>query len=108
MFLRKSELSKRSLDQSVISVATIELENLVIYMNAVAEALWGYRSHEVLGQNVGILVPKMHQSNHDNYVNRNRETGVNRLNGVPIKLPIHTKNGEVCWVINYFGLGLSL
>jgi PAS domain S-box-containing protein len=98
MFFGKPDLSKRSLDQSVIAVVTIDPDNIVIYMNNAAEKLWGYSSDEVIGKNVKMLVPKMHQPNHDNYVNRHRREGNNKIVGSSVELELEKKDGSKTWV----------
>lgn len=98
MFFRKPDLSKRSLDQSAIAVVTIDDANNVVYLNFAAEQLWGFAESEVLGKNVRMLVPRMHQSNHDSYVNRHRETGENRIVGSSRELEIERKDGSKTWV----------
>ena len=97
MFFGKPDLSKRSLDQSVIAVVTIDPDNIVIYMNTAAEKLWGYSVNEVLGNNVKMLVPKMHQPNHDNYVNRHRNEGNNKIVGSSVELELEKKDGSKTW-----------
>ena len=97
MFFGKPDLSKRSLDQSVIAVVTIDPDNIVIYMNTAAEKLWGFSVNEVLGNNVKMLVPKMHQPNHDNYVNRHRKEGNNKIVGSSVELELEKKDGSKTW-----------
>ncbi len=98
MFSRKQDLSTRSLDQSVIAVVTIDPNNHVIYMNAAAEKLWGYSADEVLGKNVRMLVPKIHQQNHDSYVDRHRREGDNRIVGSAVELELERKDGSTVWI----------
>lgn len=60
MFNNKNALSKRSLDQTVIAVVTINERNDIVYVNEAAEKLWGYPESEIMGKNIRILVPKVH------------------------------------------------
>ena len=89
--------SEQVLAQAHDAVVTIDEHNCVNFFNAAAEELWGYRADEVLGQNVKMLVAPEHQANHDSYVNRNRNTGQDRIIGKPIELPIHRKDKSVRW-----------
>lgn len=98
MFFSKSELSTRSLDQSVLAIVTIDPDNRVIYMNAAAESLWCISADKVIGNNVRMLVPKIHQPNHDQYVNRHRQTGENRIVGSSRELEIERYDGTTTWV----------
>ena len=85
------------LDQSIDAVVSIDENNLVTYYNAAAEKLWGYSPSEVLGQNVKMLVPKAIQGNHDDYVNRNRSTGQDRIVGTFREVELERKSGEKIW-----------
>ncbi len=76
------------MDQTVIAVITINDNNDVVYINHAAETLWGYKAEEVLGKNVRMLVPKVHQKNHDSYVNRHRATNEDRIVGSAVELQI--------------------
>lgn len=98
MFNNKNALSKRSLDQTVIAVVTINERNEIVYVNEAAEKLWGYPESEIMGKNIRILVPKAHQANHDSYVNRHRDTGQDRIVGSAIELQIERKDGSNTWI----------
>lgn len=96
------EREERSATEQVLAqandaVVTINDKNEIIFCNQAAIDLWGYARDELLGQNVRMLVSPEHRGNHDSYVNRNRETGVNRIIGKPIELPVHCKNGSQKW-----------
>jgi methyl-accepting chemotaxis protein len=85
------EREQRSATEQVLAqandaVVTIDEKNEIIFCNQAAIDLWGYSREELLGRNVKMLVSSEHQGKHDSYVNRNRETGVNRIIGKPIEL----------------------
>jgi methyl-accepting chemotaxis protein len=85
------------LDQALDAVVTIDHNNNVIFYNKAAEKLWGYSNHEVMGRNVKMLVPKMIQSKHDEYVNSNRRTGQNKIIGTSRDVQLERKDGSVIW-----------
>ena len=58
------------------SVGTIELFNLG------AERLFGYRSHEVTGKSMSLLMPEPHGREHDEYLGRYLQTGQSSVMGV--------------------------
>ena len=68
-----------------------------MFYNKAAEKLWGFARQEVIGQNVKMLVPFEHRSNHDNYVNRHRSTNQDKLVGTTLDLYIETKSGQKVW-----------
>ncbi len=92
------EQMSQTLEQAADAVVTIDEKNCVTFFNAAAERLWGYDRDEVIGRNVRMLVPERHQSNHDEYVNRNRRTGEDRLVGQSLELDSQRKNGEKFWL----------
>lgn len=85
------------LDQTIDAVVSIDENNLVTYYNAAAEKLWGYSQDEVIGKNVKMLVPRTIQGNHDDYVNRNRSTGQDRIVGTFREVELERKSGEKIW-----------
>lgn len=97
-FNRKNDHLKQILDQAIDGVVSIDENNCVSYFNKAAEKLWGYRADEVLGKNVKMLIPDKFQANHDNYVNRHRSTGEDKLVGSALDLQLRRKDGELLWV----------
>lgn len=91
------ETVDQTLEQALDAVVTINEDNVVQFFNKAAEKLWGYNRNEVLGQNVRMLVPKIHQANHDNYVNANRTTGQDKIVGTAREVEIERKDGTQIW-----------
>jgi len=88
------EIISQTLEQALDAVITIDDDNIVTFMNAAAETLWGYHRSEVIGQNVKMLVPKIHQSRHDDYVNANRRTGQDKIVGTFREVNLERKDGS--------------
>ena len=91
------ETIDQTLEQALDAVVTIDEQNIVQFFNAAAERLWGYQRQEVVGQNVKMLVPKIHQMNHDQYVNANRTTGQDKIVGKSREVEIERKDGTQIW-----------
>lgn len=91
------ETVDQTLEQALDAVVTIDENNIVQFFNAAAEQLWGYKRSEVLGRNVKMLVPKIHQTNHDNYVNANRTTGQDKIVGTSREVQVERKDGSTLW-----------
>lgn len=85
------------LGQAVDAVVSIDENNCVTFFNTAAEHLFGYSRAEVLGQNVKMLVPEAIRPNHDQYVNANRTTGVNKIVGKTRDVEITQKDGNKIW-----------
>ncbi len=88
---------RETLEQALDAVVEIDAENRIVFFNAAAERMWGYESQEVIGQNVDILVPLRHRAHHDELVNRNRTTGINKIVGTSREVEFDHKNGEKRW-----------
>lgn len=92
------EIVRQTLEQALDAVVTIDENNAVTFFNAAAERLWGRSRDEVLGQNVKMLVPQMLKARHDEFVNRNRRTGVDKIVGTSREIELVRKDGETRWV----------
>lgn len=91
------EMINQTLEQAIDAVVTIDENNYVTFFNGAAEKLWGYSRDQVVGQNVKMLVPQAIQSNHDNYVNSNRRTGIDKIVGTNREVPVERPDGQECW-----------
>lgn len=91
------EYFNQTLEQAIDAVVTIDPHNCISLFNKAAETLWGYSREEVLGKNVKMLVPQAIQSNHDNLVNANRTTSINKIVGTSREVEINRKDGNKLW-----------
>ena len=87
----------QTLEQAIDAVVVIDERNRVMLYNAAAETLWGWPRNEVLGRNVGMLVPHGIRAAHDGYVDANRATGVNRIVGTSREVPVERRDGTQMW-----------
>lgn len=93
---RKNRLAiRQTLESTMDAVVSIDGQNIVTFFNAAAEKLWGYRAEEVVGNNVKMLVPPDMRGDHDDFVNRHRVTGENRIVGTSREVSIHRKDGQI-------------
>ncbi|MDR5865175.1 PAS domain S-box protein [Halomonas koreensis] len=90
-------LMESTLEQAINAVVTIDEHNRVTFFNGAAERLWGYGRDEVLGENVKMLVPHAIRDHHDAYVQRNRDTGEDRLVGKTREVEVVRKDGSSGW-----------
>ncbi|PYD75753.1 hypothetical protein CFR71_07605 [Novacetimonas pomaceti] len=84
----------RLLRDTTEAVVVINDKNDIVLFNKGAERLWGYTQDEVLGHNVKMLVPEEIRHKHDDYINRNRETGINTIVGAPREIIFQNKDGD--------------
>lgn len=95
---RIEDQTQAILEQSIDAVVQIDANNCVTFFNGAAEKLWHLKRDEVLGQNVKILVPPEMQSRHDGFVNRNRETGEDKIVGTSRDVELVRRDGTTIWV----------
>lgn len=91
------DMIEQTLSQALDAVVVINEHNEVTFYNKAAERLWGYSPTEVLGNNVKMLVPRVIQSQHDSYIDKNRTTGQDKIVGTSREIKIERKDGSVLW-----------
>jgi len=77
------------------AIICIDRRGLVTLFNHGAQSIFGYRSEEVLGQNVKMLMPAPYHEGHDGYLRGYLETGVAKAIGRVRRVEAQRKNGEI-------------
>lgn len=83
------------LDSAPDAIISIDRKGRITLFNRSAEHIFGYRSEEVLGQNVAMLMPPPYSQEHNGYLERYHETGVPQAIGRVRDVQGRRKNGEV-------------
>ncbi|MGE6793377.1 EAL domain-containing protein [Pseudomonas guineae] len=92
-----SEIFIQTLEQAADSVVVIDSSNNVLLFNRAAEQLWGLDRTSVIGHNVKLLVPQDIRAHHDDYIEANRRTGINKIVGSSRTLHIERADGTQRW-----------
>ena len=98
MRLRLLETEARSaaiVDAAVDGIITINERGKMESMNRAAEAVFGYTSAEVMGQNVSMLMPEPYKSQHDSYVGNYISSGHARIIGIGREVLGRRKDGSI-------------
>lgn len=78
---RREAHLKSILDTIPDATVVIKPDGVIVTFNAAAERQFGYKSHEVVGHNVRLLMPSPYQDQHDGYIDRYIRTGEKRIIG---------------------------
>jgi two-component system, LuxR family, sensor kinase FixL len=70
------------LDTVPDAMIVIDERGLMQSFSSAAERLFGYKSSEVIGKNIKILMPSPYRENHDGYIERYLRTGERRIIGI--------------------------
>ena len=82
------------LNGMVDGVITINQHGRIIMFNKTAEQMFGYKSDEVVGENVSMLMPEPDRSAHDSYLHNHVTTGVAHIIGIGRDVTALKKDGE--------------
>ncbi|MBF0421427.1 MAG: PAS domain S-box protein [Magnetococcales bacterium] len=87
-------------EQAIFQVAVngmivIDHLGLVESMNPAAAVMFGYAEHEIIGQNVNVLMPEPYRSQHDGYLQAFQQSGIKKIIGIGREVVGLRKNGEM-------------
>ena len=81
--LRESEARHQAIWQTAVcGIITIDERGIIESFNPAAERLFRYTATDVIGQNVGLLMPSPHREEHDSYITRYLSTGEKKIIGI--------------------------
>lgn len=91
-----SETQKNAiLNTAPNGIITIDDCGVIQSFNPSAERLFGYSAHEVIGENVSMLMPEPHRQNHDQYLRDYSRTGGRKVVGFTREVDGRHKNGSL-------------
>lgn len=82
------------LDNTVDGLITINAQGIVLHYNAACETIFGYSAHDVVGQNVKMLMPSSDRLKHDGYLKNYHETGERKIIGIGREVYGRRKDGS--------------
>ena len=97
--LNASEEKFRSLAESVpYAIFTIDERSEILYANSAAEKTFGYKSGELIGQSLTVVIPENLREAHKRGIRRFVETGKRKLDWQAIRLPAMHRSGRTVHV----------
>src|ERR1700733_12532173 len=83
------------IDTAVDGIVIIDSSGSVQMFNRGCERLFGYRSDQVVGQNVKMLMPPPYHDEHDGYLKHYQDTGEQRIIGIGRNVQGRRADGSV-------------
>lgn len=80
-------------EAAVDAIVLINEEGIIERCNKAIEPLFGYPPHELVGQNVKVLMSGTHHENHDHYIQRYLRTGKGEIIGIGREVSGRRKDG---------------
>jgi two-component system, LuxR family, sensor kinase FixL len=94
-FIMWSSELQALMDAAVDAVILIDDRGRIGGVNLSARRLFGFSVDELLGKDVGMLMPEPYRSSHDSYLARYADTGIPHIIGVGREVEAQRKDGSI-------------
>jgi PAS domain S-box-containing protein len=93
--LRESEARMQAImNTAADAIITMDIHGMIHSVNPASERMFGYAAAEMVGHNVGLLMPSPYRDEHDGYLKRYLETGEKHIIGGSRELEGRRKDGS--------------
>ena len=93
-----ADIAQTIIDNVVDGIISIDVNGIIQSFNKAAENIFGYNTHEVLGENVKLLMPEETRLEHDQYVQNYLDTGNGKIIGKGRKVVAKHQNGTPIYI----------
>ena len=87
-------LCQRIVEDTQVAIVFADRDGIVRFWNSGAEAMFGYRAEEILGQTLDLIVPERHRARHWEGYRSVMATGVTKYGRQVLAVPAATKDGR--------------
>lgn len=102
MFVKRQQAEQKvqqTIETAVDAILTINTKGIIQTCNKATLKLFGYKKNELIGNNISILMPEPHKSQHNDYISNYLKTGVKHIIGMSREFEAQTKSGEIIPII---------
>lgn len=89
-----SQHTQTILNDIADGIITISKDGIIQSFNHAAETIFGYRAKQVIGNNINMLMPEPHKSQHDDYIKAHLKTGKKNILGIGREVSGLRRNGD--------------
>jgi PAS domain S-box-containing protein len=86
---------KAILNTAADAIITMDIHGMIQSVNPASERMFGYAAAEMVGHNVGLLMPSPYRDEHDGYLKRYQQTGERHIIGMGRELKARRKDGSI-------------
>jgi PAS domain S-box-containing protein len=83
------------IETAVDGIITIDHQGIIDFINPAGAQMFGYEPRELIGQNVSVLMPQPHASEHDGYMEAYLRTGRAKIIGIGRELFAKRRDGSL-------------
>lgn len=88
-----ASLASSVLKAAVSGIVVIDARGNILHLNPSSERMFGWRSDEVEGRNIGVLMPSAEARKHDRYMQNYHDTGQPKILGIGREVVAQRKDG---------------
>ncbi|CAJ1962983.1 unnamed protein product [Cylindrotheca closterium] len=91
--MEREELFRNVIDEAVDAIFTINEKGIITLVNKSAQKMFHYKEHELIGNNISMLMPQPHRAMHDQYLEAHFKTGIQKMIGTDRTVTAQRKDG---------------
>jgi len=92
--MERAKLLNAIIENAIDGIITIDDRGIIEHINPAALALFGFERHELVGENVSVLMPQPDKERHDSYISNYKKTGREKIIGIGREVLGQRKDGS--------------